>query len=40
LFITSQPELLLAESVRAVDVRDLLLQHVFGAGAASVRAAA
>jgi predicted AlkP superfamily pyrophosphatase or phosphodiesterase len=40
LFITSQPELLGAESVRAVDVKGLLLQHVFGAGAAPVRAAA
>ena len=40
LFITSRPELLRAESVRAVDVKDLLLQHVFGAGTATVRAAA
>jgi predicted AlkP superfamily pyrophosphatase or phosphodiesterase len=40
LFITTRPELLGAGPVAAVDVKDLLLAHVFGAAAASPRSAA
>jgi len=40
LFITSRPELLEAGGVQAVDVKDLLLAHVFGATASTARAAA
>ena len=40
LFITTRPELLGAGPVAAVDVKDLLLAHVFGSTAAQPRSAA
>ena len=40
LFITTRPELLGAGPVAAVDVKDLLLAHVFGTAAASARSVA
>ncbi|MCC7549366.1 MAG: alkaline phosphatase family protein [Burkholderiales bacterium] len=40
LFITSRPELLRGERVHALEVRDLLLAHVFGADATTSRATA
>jgi len=40
LFITSRPELLRADSVQAMDVKDLLLEHVFGTSASMTKAAA
>jgi len=40
LFITSRPDLLRGDSVRAVDVKDLLLEHVFGTTASMTKAAA
>jgi len=40
LFITSRPDLLRGDSVQAVDVKDLLLEHVFGITASMTKAAA
>jgi hypothetical protein len=40
LFITTRPELLGAGPVAAVDVKDVLLAHVFGTVAASARSVA
>jgi len=40
LFITTRPELLDAGPVAAVDVKNLLLAHVFGSAATSSRSAA
>jgi hypothetical protein len=37
LFITSEPGLLSEGPVAATEVRDLLLEHVFGAAGASLR---